>query len=83
MYSKKVKLKWAKKLSQCHQLLEILLAKLTQNQRQTHGMLELEKSLVGLNPTPLVTTGETETQPNALASSTNKKKTYNYQYNKE
>lgn len=42
-----------KKLSQCHQLLEILPAKLTQNLRKTHGMLELERSLTGLNPTPL------------------------------
>lgn len=32
MYSRKVKFKWAKKLFQCHQPLEILLAKLTQNQ---------------------------------------------------
>lgn len=36
-YSKKVKLKWAKILFQCDQLLEIILAKLTQNQRHENS----------------------------------------------
>lgn len=50
MYSKKVKT--GKKLFQCYQLLDILVAKLTQNQRQTHRMLELEGSLAVTKPIP-------------------------------